>query len=175
MAAKKKTEQKRLRISPKSVFLLSGTLLLGVLIGIGVKLAYDFGVNHKKQTNLEPPVQQSQKEEVPTSVNSLPQNFPQDFPVYPDASIKTSWTTQGELKEGISVLWESEDTPLKVADYYKKKLGEFGWSVGSSFESEGSYTISFEKETGEGFMGITRGEGGLTQISVTVGVEIINI
>src|SRR3972149_8124250 len=139
MAAKKKTEQKQPRTRPKTALFLLGALLLGILSGIGVKLAYDIVANQKGQTNLESPAPESQ-EEAPTSANSLPQNFPQDFPVYPNATLKTSWTTQGELKEGISILWESADTPLKIADYYKKRLPELGWSVGSSFESGGSYT-----------------------------------
>ena len=176
MAAKTKQEPKPSKKAPNMMLLLSAVLLVGIIIGVGAKLAYDFLAGQKNNPGRESQtVPKGQEEVTSEDTNSLPTNFPKDFPLYPDSSLKTSWTTQGELKEGISVLWESGDASQAVADYYKQKLPELGWSVNSSFDSEGSYTISFEKETIDGFIGITLGEGGLTQISVTLGIEIISI
>jgi len=176
MAAKKKAELKTPKLASKTILLLLAALLLGIVLGVGTKLGWDFLTGQKNNVGLQASKTQNNKEVVPpTNQNSLPANFPNDFPFYPKSSLKTSWTTQGELKEGISVLWESDDAPQKVAAFYKEKLPELGWSVNSSFESEGSYTISFKKETVDGFVGIVQGEGGITQISVTLGIEIISI
>jgi len=176
MAAKKKAEAKTPKLTQKSIIFLFAALLLGIAIGVGIKLGFDLLMGQKVSSVQETPKTQTNQEKLPpTDQNSLPPNFPKDFPLYSGSKLKTSWTTQGELREGISVLWESGDTPQKVAAFYKEKLPELGWSVNSSFESEGSYTISFEKDTSDGFVGITSGEGGVTQISVTLGIEIINI
>jgi len=176
MTTKTKQEPKVPKKAPKMILLLSAVLFVGIIVGVGAKLAYDSLAGQKISPGRESQTTPKGQGEIPSGdTNTLPANFPKDFPLYPDSSLKTSWTTQGELKEGISVLWESGDAPQVVRDFYKQKLPELGWSVNSSFESEGSYTISFEKEITDGFIGITLGEAGLTQISVTLGIEIISI
>jgi hypothetical protein len=176
MTPKKKKEQTPSRTAPSLILILVATLVVGIILGVGAKLAYDSLVGFQKSTpEKAQPAPPSQNHKEQEDLSKLPTNFPPDFPIYPGSSLKTSWVSQGELREGISVLWESKDSPQAVSEYYKKKLPELGWIVGSSFESEGSYTISFEKETSDGFIGITQGEGGLSQISVTLGIEIISI
>jgi hypothetical protein len=175
MKPKKKTETRFAKRTAKTIVLLTGVLFVGIAIGVGAKLAFDYLTKTDKTAEVKTPTQNKKEEGVVQDAEPLPENFPRDFPVYPESILNTSWTTQGELKEGISVLWESEDSPQEVADFYKGRLPELGWSIGSSFEKGGSYTLSFEKETYDGFVGITRGEEGLTQISVTLGVEIIGI
>jgi hypothetical protein len=171
----KKAKDNKLAQGPHKVVVFGGVLVLGVLIGIGSKLGYDLLTSQKNENNLKTPQAESSQEVTPTPSSSLPANFPPDFPIYPGSELKTSWTVEGDIKEGISILWESQDSPIMVADYYKLMLPQHGWYQESSFESEGTYTISFSRAGAEGFIGITQAEGGLTQISVTVGVELISI
>jgi hypothetical protein len=176
MTPKKKENKKGVTKAPNMLLLLAAVLLSGIAIGVGAKLAYDFLVEKKEDVQsqaLKP--QTGGEKEVPQDTKSLPVNFPPDFPIYEDSTLDASWTSRGELREGISVVWVTEDSPREVSDFYKKRLPEFGWTINSSFETQGSYTISFEKETSDGFIGITTGEGGLTQISVTLGIEMITI
>lgn len=101
----------------------------------------------------------------------LPEEFPSDFPIYPGAKITSSWTSSGDDAKGISVVWETNDSPDKVANYYKSSIESKGWKTTASFSSEGTTTYSFEKGESTGFVGIAKGEEGKTTISVTIGVK----
>jgi cytoskeletal protein RodZ len=101
----------------------------------------------------------------------MPESFPKDFPVYSGATLKSSFTATGEDTKGTSVVWETGDSVDKVTDFYKSELVKKGWKVVSTFEQEGTTTLTFEKEGVGGFLGIAEGEGGKTAISATVGVE----
>lgn len=101
----------------------------------------------------------------------MPESFPKDFPVYSGATLKSSFTATGEDTKGTSVVWETGDGVDKVSDFYKSELAKKGWKIVSTFEQEGTTTLTFEKEGVGGFLGIAKGEGGKTAISVTVGVE----
>ncbi len=101
----------------------------------------------------------------------LPDGFPADFPTYPGAKITSSWTSAGDNSKGISVVWETSDSPEKVAEYYKTNVESKGWKITASFSNDGTTTYSFEKGTTSGFVGIAKGEAGKTNISVTIGVK----
>lgn len=100
----------------------------------------------------------------------LPDNFPEDFPIYPGAKLTSSWTAQAEEKEGISLVWETSDSMEEVSEYYKEELASSGWKVGFSTEAEDTITMGFEKGDSSGFLGITTEEG-KTIVSLTLGVE----
>ena len=101
----------------------------------------------------------------------MPESFPKDFPVYSGATLKSSFTATGADTKGTSVVWETGDSADKVAGFYKGELVKKGWKIVSTFEQEGTTTLTFEKEGVGGFLGIAKGEGGKTAISVTVGIE----
>jgi hypothetical protein len=100
----------------------------------------------------------------------VPDNFPKDFPIYPNAKFNGSWTAKGDTGVGISVIWETEDSISDVKTYYLSEFPRVGWKVTSSFNSDNSSTISFEKDDKSGFLGITRAEA-LTTISISVGMK----
>lgn len=100
----------------------------------------------------------------------LPENFPEDFPIYSKAKLTSSWTAQAEEKDGISLIWETEDSMEEVSAYYKRELVDAGWKVGLSTEAEETITMGFEKDSSSGFLGITTEEG-KTIISLTLGIE----
>ncbi len=101
----------------------------------------------------------------------LPASFPKDFPAYPKAKLASSWYSKTDKGEGVSVAWETSDSVNKVAEFYKDKLAKAGWKIGNSFDGEGSSTISFEKESSSGFVGIAATSEGKTTVSVTLSLK----
>ncbi|MGB6838980.1 MAG: hypothetical protein WBD86_00680 [Microgenomates group bacterium] len=99
----------------------------------------------------------------------LPDNFPADFPIYPNAKLESSWTATSDETEGLSLMWETNDSIDKVADYYKDELTSGGWKLSFTSEAEDSTTLAFEKDDTSGFIGITI-EDSKTVISLTLGL-----
>lgn len=106
-----------------------------------------------------------------TEGGELPSEFPSDFPIYDNATIKNSWSATGQETQGVSVVWETDASVKEVADFYNQKLPESNWKITDTFSDDSSTTISFEKENVSGFVGITTGEDNKTTISVSLGVK----
>lgn len=104
-------------------------------------------------------------------MDDLPDGFPSDFPIYPNAALSDSWTASGNSTEGISVIWLTDDSPKDVSSFFQENLPDSSWGVFLQSEEDAFTTISFEKGNTSGFVGITKGEGGKTVISVTMGVS----
>ncbi len=105
------------------------------------------------------------------SGGKLPEGFPKDFPIYPGATLVSSFSAKGENGDGLSVVWETGDPFAKVAEFYKKGLEDGSWTIVSSYEKQGSLTSTFKKGETEGFVGIAAEEGGKVTISATIGVK----
>jgi hypothetical protein len=99
----------------------------------------------------------------------LPDNFPEEFPVYEGAVVDGSWSTQGEEKEGMSVIWKVEAPIEKVADFYREALVDAGWQITGAFDQEKATTLTIGKQFYEGFIGVAQG-GENVVISVTIGL-----
>lgn len=100
---------------------------------------------------------------------SLPDNFPSDIPIYPDAKLASSWVASGDGTDGLSLIWETDDSVSKVSNYYENELENAGWTLSFTSETEGSTTYAFEKNDMSGFIGITVEES-KTVISLTLGL-----
>ena len=108
------------------------------------------------------------------SFDSLPEDFPDDFPVYPDAKITSGWEKGKGEGYVISVLWETDDFSQNVFYFFDRELKNSGWTITSLQDAKGTYALSFTKEKTYGFLGITKGEESKTIISVTLkGKELI--
>ncbi len=176
VAMKNKAKVKPSFLKKNTPLLLFAILASGILIGMAGIWVYGLLSTPKEAADpLESQKKTSQGYTPTPSTDSLPENFPKDFPIYPSSTLKTSWAAQGETKQGISVLWESEESAQVVTAFYKQELARLGFRINSSFESEGSFTISFEKEDVSGFIGIAQGDGAKTQISVTLGIPMVGI
>lgn len=103
------------------------------------------------------------------SEGKLPEGFPSDFPLYPEAQITSSWNSASNDGQGSSLVLETTKTPEEVNSFYKKELEAKGWKVTNSFSSEETFTYTFEKGDLSGLVGIAPGEEGKTAISVTIG------
>ncbi len=99
----------------------------------------------------------------------LPSEFPQDFPIYPEAKLENSYQSKGEEVNAVSVIWLVPETLEKVSSFYKRELEDTGRRVVATFEDENSVTMSFEKGQEEGFIGIGSEEGNVVIVSVTIG------
>jgi len=115
----------------------------------------------------------SQQEEVEGRLltNSLPETFPQDFPLYPGTTFINAWEATGNQTQGHSALWESTDSPDKITAFFESQLTQNEWQITASNKEENFATISFQKEKTSGFVGIARDGEGKTMITVTLGVK----
>jgi len=94
----------------------------------------------------------------------LPADFPDDVPVFPDATLVTSVSAP----DGIMLSSESTAKPDDVLAFYKKELGSEGWTTEAEMNMGGQRMISLSK--GDRQVTITASsDEGQTQISLTVG------
>ncbi|HWQ99756.1 MAG TPA: hypothetical protein VN397_02810 [Candidatus Methylomirabilis sp.] len=78
----------------------------------------------------------------------IPDSFPSDVPRYPGATPK-SVSLVDEQQEAGMVL-ETSDALEKVASWYKSEAQKSGWKSASTFNSEQTNIMSFEKEENGG-------------------------
>lgn len=100
---------------------------------------------------------------------SLPDNFPSDFPIYPDAKLASTWSAKGNGADGLSLIWETEDAIDKVSSYYENELEDAGWTLSFTSKTDNSTTFAFEKSGTKGFIGVTFEESKVV-ISLTLGL-----
>ena len=99
----------------------------------------------------------------------LPDEFPSDFPIYPEAKLISSWLADGEKTDGLSLIWETEDAFSKVSNYYENELEKANWTLSFTSETEDSTTFALEKNGSRGFIGIVFEESKVV-ISLTLGM-----
>ena len=89
----------------------------------------------------------------------LPENMPQDVPVYPGATVAGSWQVTEEEGGGLTLNLQTEDEVEKVVAFYKERLPEEGWEIKSEFQNEGAVVITVEKGERGGWVSVSREEG----------------
>jgi len=99
----------------------------------------------------------------------LPDNFPSDFPIYPDAKLASSWVAKGDDTDGLSLVWETKDSVSKISNFYESELEDAGWTLSFTSKTDDSTTFAFEKNDVSGFIGVTVEES-KTVISLTLGL-----
>ena len=102
------------------------------------------------------------------SGGELPDDFPKDFPVYKNATLVSKWSSTDEEASGMSVMWETEDSVVKVSEFYKDELVKADWKITSTFSQEESSIFTLEKGETEGHLGITKTDDKVS-ISITFG------
>lgn len=95
----------------------------------------------------------------------LPDTFPKDFPVYPEAKIVSSVSTNGLL---VTFTVPPGHGLVKVVPFYKTGLATSGWTITSSFDSDTIQTWAITKGTMEGSVSITSERDQMT-IEVALG------
>lgn len=94
----------------------------------------------------------------------LPDTFPKDFPIYPEAKIVSSVSSNGLI-----VTFTASDGLNKVVPFYKNGLVESGWTITSSFDSDTLQTWVITKDSLQGSVSITTFERDPMTIVVTLG------
>ncbi len=74
----------------------------------------------------------------------LPDNFPNDIPVYPNAEVGGYLGGKDGKLSGSTITLSSKDDAQKICDYYVKKLRVQGWTVETS-QLEDMKMINFQK------------------------------
>jgi len=106
------------------------------------------------------------------NTDSLPDGFPSDVPIYPDAKIGYSHLGAGEASESASVSLTTGDGVNKVSDWYKSQITGAGWNIEqtNSITTGGSDTVEYYTATkGERELSVTvTPEEGETLITIAV-------
>jgi hypothetical protein len=150
-----------------SIIIFGGAFAAGYFYKDQILGFFERNLNKEKTASLE----KAGEKPVLTTSKDLPEGFPKDFPVYPQSTLEDSWTALGNSTKGISVIWVTKGAVKDVYDFYKENLQKGGWEISSEYSQEESSTVTFEKENISGFVGITKGEGAKTLISVTMGIK----
>ncbi|MEL6494079.1 MAG: S-layer homology domain-containing protein [Cyanobacteria bacterium J06623_7] len=74
-----------------------------------------------------PQATDKQEPPAPSSVSDLLLNFPQTFPVYPQAELQE--IKSGENENSGMLIWQTQDSPQAVADYYQAELTAKEWDI----------------------------------------------
>jgi hypothetical protein len=93
---------------------------------------------------------------------AIPEDFPQDIPLYPGARPTATMSEDGE---GTLVTFDIDDGPEKVYDFYQQKLADGGWEIASSASMGGQWMISALKGERAAHISIA-GEGSGSQVGV---------
>lgn len=84
---------------------------------------------------------------------NLPDNFPEDFPIYPGSSITSSFENKGVTKLGQSVTWETEGKSTDVLEYLQSELDKNEWNV--DVNKDNPNIVNFSKVNTQGFLIVT--------------------
>lgn len=95
----------------------------------------------------------------------LPDNYPEDIPVYGQAEIVSA--SASDLS--VSVMWKTGDSVEDVRNYYDLELKNYDWEYEMS-ETDEAVMYKLNKNGKTGFMVIAN-EDGITTITIAVGLE----
>jgi hypothetical protein len=65
----------------------------------------------------------------PGVARALPAGFPEDFPLYPDATVVETLFDHQPAGSGYAVSFDTDDAPSDVLDFYDRELAAAGWTV----------------------------------------------
>ncbi len=169
--------------SRKSIIFII-TIFVFVLLGI---LVYKLIFTSDSMPTESLPSSQSDAPVTQDNEKRIPLQFPKDLPIYPGATIVSSWSSEAKGSIGMSVVLESPDELSKVSSYYSQVLPEAGWEMEISDSSE-TYIASIKKTVSDeslkalwcidrslschytGFIGLTP-KSETTAISITIGLQ----
>jgi hypothetical protein len=89
-----------------------------------------------------------------TAGGDLPDEFPDDFPIYEDSNLTGSVKGEYEGQAGFSVSWETDASPEDVTDFYKEALGKDPWKTSSVITTGDGAMITFTRADNEDFGGL---------------------
>jgi hypothetical protein len=128
------------------------------------------GVGEVEKSGQEVTASSKEQEFLFETQEELPEDFPDNFPIYPGSILTSSGSVEGKEVKAFSVVWETKDAVEEVASYYQKELIALGWKIELTSGNNDSATLSFEKDEVVGFVGIAAEEA-KTVIAATLGIK----
>lgn len=112
-------------------------------------------------------VKRSQRGPHTQIIAELPENFPDDFPVYPQSEPEASLLSEGD---DLVVSFSTDADPPAVMDYYKTALENRGWSVESEADLDVQGVLVTTKGQRTATVLVMAGPSG-THITLTIAAE----
>lgn len=105
--------------------------------------------------------------------NTVPETFPKDFPLYPDAKVTSSLSgAQAGKSNGFWLTMSTPAAPDMVTSFYKTELTKNGWTVESTFTANAMTNQTVKKNTLNGSLSIGKSSSdNETQIVIILGSE----
>ena len=94
----------------------------------------------------------------------LPDNFPEDIPLYPEAQLRMTTSSA----DGMSVSQTTPDPVSTVAEKLKSNMTKNGWTEETAVNMQGNVILSYEKGERQASLTVMRADDE-TLITLTVG------
>lgn len=194
MATKKAESNPAKKSTNPLVFVGVGCLVLLVLLGVGGAIVMKFFAKNIGQNLVEKAIES--KTGVKTNIedlekgkmtftdsktgatvdigsNSVPEDFPKDFPLYKGAKVTSSLSgAQAGKSNGYWLTMATPDAADKVVSFYKTELPKNGWTVESTFAANEMTNYGVSKGTWKGSVSAGRNDDeSETQIIIILGEE----
>lgn len=95
---------------------------------------------------------------------ALPDDFPADFPLYPQAKVSSSSRMAGGDDVSFYIGWTSADDPLDVYDWYVEKSAAAGWTITSDMKFTDAGTagglLSMNKDAAQAQLAVNAADAG---------------
>lgn len=96
-------------------------------------------------------------------VNKIPDNFPKDFPIYPNSVVTTSQTGSG-----FWLTLNTGDEPEQVAKFYQSQLSANGWqAIAATMNTGSGISWAISKGNLSGYLTVERNTGA-SQTSILI-------
>jgi len=89
-----------------------------------------------------------------TAGGELPSDFPDDFPIFKDASLTGTVTGEQEGQSGYFATWETDASTQEVTDFYKEALDKDPWKTSGVITTGEGAMITFTRADNEDFGGL---------------------
>jgi len=101
-------------------------------------------------------------------------NLPKGFTLYPGANVVTTANVNQNGQTGSMTMFETGDSPEKVADFYRKQAEKAGFKIQTDANVNGSQTFAGEAPDGSSFMINANASGDKTLGQLVIGKDKAN-
>ncbi len=140
----------------KIVLIIVGVLiLLGVLAAIAIGLLFNKVADEVSDAADEVQVETNGGDTSDDSTDNgfsmqteLPDDFPQEIPVFDPAEVISSSSQTQDSVSGYSATWSTQASTQEVSDFYQRSLSENGWQTTSTSTSNNRSSYVAEHDNG---------------------------
>jgi hypothetical protein len=103
----------------------------------------------------------------------IPDTFPKDFPLYPNAKVASAMSgAQAEKNNGFWLTMTTPDSVDAVSTFYKSQLGATGWTIDATYTAGNTTTETMSKSGWSGSLAISSDSSSKeTQIVIILGQQ----